>query len=276
MVLFGLLSALSWGAGDFGGGIASRRAPLLGIVLLTQAAGMVIALGIFAIRNEGVPSPADIGWSVAAGFAGVIGISALYAGLAAGRMSIVAPVTGVLAVAIPVAAGIVLEGVPRTEVLAGIALAIAAVALVSQVKDESGRSGGLRYALIAGSGIGVFNVLIGQVTDGFVFGPLTIMRGTQVVILVTVVLVGRRPWRMAPRLVPAVLLIGLLDMGGNAFFIVARQAGDLAVASTLSSLYPVTTVILAAIVLRERIGRQHAVGILLAATAVALIASGAA
>jgi drug/metabolite transporter (DMT)-like permease len=243
---------------------------------VTQATGMVVALAIFALRAEAVPGPADVAWSIAAGFAGVIGISALYAGLAAGRMSIVAPVTGVLAVAIPVAAGIVLEGVPRTEVLAGIGLAIVAVALVSQVRDEGGRSGGLRYALVAGSAIGVFNVLIGQVTDGHVFGPLSIMRATQAVILIIVVLVGRRPWKMAPRLVPAVLLIGLLDMGGNAFFIAARQAGDLAVAATLSSLYPVTTVILAAVVLRERIGGQHAAGIVLAAIAVGLIASGAA
>ncbi len=187
-----------------------------------------------------------------------------------------ATVTGVLAVAIPVVAGIVLEGLPRTEVLAGISLAVVAVVLVSRVADETGRSGGLRYALVAGTGIGIFNVLIGQVTDGYVFGPLSIMRGTQVVLLLAVIVFGARAWRMPRTVVPAVLLIGLLDMGGNAFYIAARQAGELAVAATLSSLYPVGTVILAAIFLRERIGRGHAVGIVLAAIAVALIASGAA
>ena len=237
---------------------------------------MGIALAIFWARREPLPGAADVGWSVAAGVAGVIGISALYAGLAVGRMSIVAPVTGVLAVSIPVVAGILLEGLPRTEVLVGIALAIVAVVLVSRVADESGRSGGLRFALLAGTAIGVFNVLIAQVTQGLVFGPLTIMRGTQAVIIVAVVLAVRAPWRLRPTLVPAVLLIGLLDMGGNAFFIAARQAGELAVAATLSSLYPVGTVILAALLLQERIGRQHAVGIVLAAVAVALIASGAA
>jgi uncharacterized membrane protein len=237
---------------------------------------MAIAIGLFVLRGEAVPGPADIGWSVASGVAGVIGLSALYAGLAAGRMSIVAPVTGVLAVAIPVVAGIVLEGLPRTEVLAGISLAVVAVVLVSRVADETGRSGGLRYALVAGTGIGIFNVLIGQVTDGYVFGPLSIMRGTQVVLLLAVIVFGARAWRMPRTVVPAVLLIGLLDMGGNAFYIAARQAGELAVAATLSSLYPVGTVILAAIFLRERIGRGHAVGIVLAAIAVALIASGAA
>jgi drug/metabolite transporter (DMT)-like permease len=244
-------------------------------VLLTHAARRVIAFLIFLARAEPVPGPADVAWSVAAGVAGVIGITALYAGLAAGRMSIVAPVTGVLAVAIPVAAGIVLEGLPRTEVLVGIGLAVVAVVLVSQVADDTGRSGGLRFALLAGSAIGIFNVLIAQVTQGLVFGPLTIMRGTQAVLIVATVLVARAPWRVRPALIPAVLLIGLLDMGGNAFFIAARQAGELAVAATLSSLYPVGTIILAALLLRERIGRQHAIGIVLAATAVILIASGA-
>jgi drug/metabolite transporter (DMT)-like permease len=104
---------------------------------------------------------------------------------------------------------------------------------------------------------------------------LTIMRGTQAVLIVVAVLVARAPWRVRPAFVPAILLIGLLDMGGNAFFIAARQAGELAVAATLSSLYPVGTIILAALLLRERIGGQHAVGIVLAATAVVLIAAGA-
>jgi drug/metabolite transporter (DMT)-like permease len=236
---------------------------------------MLFAIAIFTTRSEPLPGPADVAWSVAAGVAGVIGISALYAGLATGRMSVVAPVTGVLAASIPVVAGIVLEGLPSVQVLVGIGLALLAVVLVSRVADETGRSGGLRFALLAGGAIGAFNVLIAQVSQGLVFGPLTIMRGTQAVIIVVVILVGRAPWRMKPLLVPAVLLIGLLDMGGNAFFIAARQAGELAIAATLSSLYPVGTVVLAALLLRERIALQHAAGILLAATAVALIASGA-
>ena len=128
VVLFGLLSALTWGAGDFGGGLAARRGPLPGIVLLTQITGMVVAVVLFLVRGEALPGLMDIGWSVATGVAGVIGISALYAGLAAGRMSVVAPVTGVLAAVIPVGAGIALEGLPGAEVLVGIGLALAALA----------------------------------------------------------------------------------------------------------------------------------------------------
>jgi drug/metabolite transporter (DMT)-like permease len=237
---------------------------------------MVVATVLFVLRGEPIPGLADVGWSVATGIAGVIGISALYAGLAAGRMSIVAPVTGVLAAVIPVGVGIVLEGLPGPEVLIGIGLALAAVVLVSRVADEGSGSSGLRYALVAGVGLGLFNVLIAQVTPGLVFGPLAILRATQVVVIVAFVLVVGAQWRLPRTLVPPVLLIGVLDMAGNAFFVAARQSGELAIAATLSSLYPVTTTVLAAIVLRERIGRPHAVGIAMAGLAVARIAAGAA
>jgi len=237
---------------------------------------MVVATVLFVIRGEPIPGLADVGWSVATGIAGVIGISALYAGLAAGRMSIVAPVSGVLAAVIPVGVGVVLEGLPGPEVLVGIGLALVAVVLVSRVADEGSGSSGLQYALIAGVGLGLFNVLIAQVAPGLVFGPLAILRATQVVVIVAFVLVVGAHWRLPRSLVPPVLLIGVLDMAGNAFFVAARQSGELAVAATLSSLYPVTTTVLAALFLRERIGRAHAVGIAMAGLAVALIAAGAA
>ena len=237
---------------------------------------MVVAAALFLLRGERIPGLPDVGWSVATGIAGVIGISALYAGLAAGRMSVVAPVTGVLAAGIPVGVGIVLEGLPGVEVLIGIGLALVAVVLVSRVAEEGSGTSGLQYALIAGVGLGLFNVLIAQVTPGLVFGPLAILRATQALIIVAFVVVAGAHWRLPRALIPGVLLIGVLDMAGNAFFIAARQSGELAIAATLSSLYPVTTTVLAAVILRERIGRVHAVGIAAAALAVALIAAGAA
>ena len=227
------------------------------------------------MRAEPIPSPADTAWSVVGGVFGVIGIAALYAGLGRGRMSVVAPVTGVLAAALPVLAGIVLEGIPQAGVLAGIGLALLAVVLVSISTDDGARSSGIGFAILAGSGIGAFNIAIAQVSDGLVFGPLTIFRVTQATLVVAAILVWRSPWRLPPRLLPAILLIGLLDMGGNAFYIAATQSGQLAIAATLSSLYPVTTAILAAIFLRERVGGTHGVGIVMAAVAIVLIASGA-
>lgn len=275
VVLLGLLSALCWGAGDFGGGIAGRRAPLFGIVMATQAIGMVVALGLFLVSGERVPAALDVAWSAVAAVLGAIGITALYGGLARGRMSVVAPVTGVLAATVPVVAGIALQGPPAASVALGIGAALLAVVLVSRVSDEAAGPSGIRYALVAGAGIGLFNVAIAQVSDGIVFGPLAIMRGVQALVLVAAILATRSAWRVHSSVVPLVVLVGFLDMGGNAFYIAATQAGDLAVAATLSSLYPVTTVILAGLLLRERIAPAHGAGIGLAGVAIVLIASGA-
>ncbi len=136
-VLFGLLSAIAWGGGDFGGGLLSRRTSVFGVVLVSQLVGMVVAIGLAVVRAEGLPTPADIGWSVLGGVVGGIGITALYHGLAVGRMGVVAPVTGVIAAIIPVVTGIVLEGWPDRLVLVGIVVAIVAVVLVSRVADEA-------------------------------------------------------------------------------------------------------------------------------------------
>jgi drug/metabolite transporter (DMT)-like permease len=235
---------------------------------------MVLALGLSLIRGETAPLPSDLCWSVLCGISGGIGITALYHGLAVGRMGIVAPVTGVIAALLPVAAGIVLQGVPPPLVLLGIALAIVAVVLVSRVRDESSGPSGVHLALIAGVGIGLFSVFIAQISDGHAFGPLVVIRGTEALLIGAVVLVTTAAWRPDRRLVPAIAGVGVLDMMGNGAFILAVQAGALAVAAVLSSLYPVTTVILAAIFLRERVTRTHAVGIALAITAIVCIAAG--
>ena len=272
---FGLASALAWGAGDYGGGLLSRRASGLGIVLVSQLVGMAIAAVIAVAKTEPWPGATDVGWSVVSGIAGVVGISCLYRGLAVGRMGTVAPVTAVLAAALPVLTGVLLEGLPSPFVLTGIGLAIVAVVLVSRVAAEeaSGRQG-LGLALTAGVALGTFNITIAHLTAGLVFGPLTIVRGVEALFVVVIILATRTSWRLSDKVLPLVLLVGVLDMSGNAFFILARQAGQLATAAALSSLYPVTTVILAATFLRERITVVHAVGIVAAAAAIVLITTG--
>ena len=243
-------------------------------MLISQLVGMGLALVLAVLRGEAFPGPDDVRWAIVGGVLGGVGITMLYRALAIGRMGIVAPVTAVLAAIIPVVAGIVLEGMPPSPVLAGIALAIAAVVLVSRITDETGGTAGLREALIAGVAIGLFGVTIAQLSDGAVFGPLTIVRLTQAILVIGVVLVTRAAWRPAGRLVPVIALIGVLDMAGNSLYILAVQSGALAVASVLSSLYPVTTIILAGALLRERVTRSHALGIALAVAAIALIGLG--
>jgi len=235
---------------------------------------MLLAIVLAVVRGETAPTPADVGWSVLAGVAGGIGITALYKGLAVGRMGIVAPVTGVMAAVIPVAAGIVLEGVPPPLVVAGIGLAVLAVVLVSRVSDERAGPSGLGLALLAGVGIGLLSVFISRISDGHAFGPLVVIRATQAVLIGGVIVATRAAWRPARRLLPAISAVGVLDMAGNGAFILAVQTGALAVAAVLSSLYPVTTVVLASVLLHERVTRAHAVGIALAVAAIACIAAG--
>jgi uncharacterized membrane protein len=266
-----------WGCGDFGGGLLTRRTPLFGVVLGSQLVGMAMALVLAVVRGEGAMLPADVVWSLLAGVAGGIGITGLYNGLAVGRMGVVAPITAVIAALIPVAAGVVLQGVPPPLVLVGIGLAIVAVLLVSRVaddRDELDRPSGFRFAIVGGLGIGAFSVFVAQISDGHAFGPLTLIRGMEAALIVGVVLVTRSAWRPERRLLPAIAGVGVLDMAGNGAFILAVQAGSLAVAAVLSSLYPVTTVILAAVFLRERVTVTHAIGILLAVVAIACIAAG--
>lgn len=274
VLVFGLASAAAWGASDFGGGLTSRRVSVFALVFATQLVGMVVAAALALVRGETIGGVEDIAWAVLAGTLGMVGILSLYAGLAVGRMGVVAPVTGVLGAMVPVVVGIVLEGLPPAVVLVGIGTAILAVVMVSRVPGEAGQRSGIELALLGGLAIGAFNVAITRVEEGFVFGALTVLRVTAAVLLGAAIAVTRRPVAIPRRLLPTVVGIGLLDMAGNATFLFAAQAGPLAVAAVLSSLYPVGTVILAALVLRERVTRGHGVGIALAAVAIVLIASG--
>jgi drug/metabolite transporter (DMT)-like permease len=274
-VVLGLAAAVAWGAGDFGGGLASRRAPVYGVVLVSQATGMLLSGAGAVALGETVPGPTDILVCFVAGILGAFGITTLYQGLAVGRMGIVAPVTGVLAAVIPVIAGFLTEGVPHPIVVLGIVIAVVAVVLVSRVAGETGGRSGLREALIAGTAIGFFGVAIAQLSEGNVLSALTLIRLFQGVLVVVAVIVTRAVWRPTGSILPALVVIGVLDTLGNAFYLIAVQTGQLAIASVLSAMYPVMTIILAAIVMREPITRGHTVGIVLAAIAIALIGAGA-
>ena len=247
---------------------------MLLIVLVAQVVGAAIAFGASLLLGETMPAPIELGWSVVGGIGAGIGIVLLYHALAHGRMGVVAPVTGVISASMPVLFGIVTEGLPGALVLAGIGLAIVAVVLVSRIDDGGDRPSGVGTALVAGVALGAFGIAISQLGDGHTFGPLTVVRATEALLIVAIVVLGRRPWRADRRLLPAMAGVGVLDMTGNATFILAVQSGSLAIAAVLSSLYPVTTVILATVILRERITRSHAVGIMLAAAGIVCITVG--
>jgi drug/metabolite transporter (DMT)-like permease len=167
--------------------------------------------------------------------------------------------------------------VPRSEAVVGIALALLAVVLVTRAPGHGeDRPSGVEWALLGGLAIGTFNVCVGQISDAGAFGPLVLMRAVQAVVLAVLVVAWRQPWRVGTALAPRLVVVGLLDMGGNAAFILATQSGQLAIAAVLSSLYPVVTVVLAILVLRERMTRSHVAGIALTALAIGLITVGTA
>jgi drug/metabolite transporter (DMT)-like permease len=272
-VLFGLAASFSWGTGDFSGGLASRRAHIFSVVLAAYAVGMVL-LPILALAwAEPLPSWRDTLWGASAGLVGTLGLTAFYRALAIGRMGINAPITAVLAATLPVIFSAFTQGLPGPLQLAGFVLALLSVALISRPERASGRPEGLGLALLAGLGIGGFLILIGQVSAHAIFWPLASARIAS--LLFMIIFVRVRGEQMLPKksVFPLILLAGSLDVAGNVFFVLAAHAGRLDVASILSSLYPAVTVLLAAIVLRERVSRIQATGIALALGAILLISA---
>ncbi len=273
----GLSAAAFWGAGDFGGGISARRLPVFVAVLGAQVVGLVGAILAAVVLHEPVPTPTDAAWAAAGAVLGSLGLAGLYRALADGRMGIVAPITGVLTAAIPVAVGIAMAGLPTPVRLGGFALAVVSIVLVSSADDGTTGRRGILMAVGAGVSFGLYGTCVGQIESG-VFAPLAVARATSSALVLAIVVLGRTPIRASfrgrPRLVGLVALVGVLDLAGNAAFLVSAQAGGLAVAAVLGSLYPVSTVILAAAILREPIGRIHAAGIGVAAVATLLIVGG--
>jgi drug/metabolite transporter (DMT)-like permease len=276
VVVFGLGSAIAWGAGDFSGGWAGRRSPVLTVAIVVDVIGTVAMTAIALLIGERFPNPTTFALSVIAGLFAVSGILGLYTGLAVGRMGVVAPVTGLLAAALPVVVSVAGQGLPQLSVSAGILLALVAVVLVSRSEDPSGRRSGIEYGLLGGVGLGLFNIAIGAFPEDLVAWPLATIKLASLIPIVAIVVLTRRAWRIPRAVMPVVLIGSFADLAGNGLYILATQAGRLDVAATLSSLYPVTTVVLAVIVLRERVSTTHLVGIIMAAVAIVLIASGSA
>jgi drug/metabolite transporter (DMT)-like permease len=275
VVLLALASAVVYGTSDFLGGLASRKASVFGVVALSQVAGLAALLALLPWLG-GPVTVADLAWGIAAGLAGATGLVVFFRTLAAGVMSVVAPVTAVTAAAVPVLVGL-LEG-DRIGVwsAAGIVLALIAVVLVSAEGGLSAlraaRPASLPPALAAGAAFGVFFVFLDRTGDGSGLTPLVAARLASVCLVVAVAFAGRRPLRVARPALPLVVASGVGDMSANALFLLAtQQGGQLAIVGVIASLYPVSTVLLAQVVLRERLVPAQLAGLASAFAAVVLI-----
>jgi uncharacterized membrane protein len=277
MLAFGVLLALSsasvWGAGDFLGGLASRRLNQFQVVALSAASGIALLALCAVFWREPMPPPASIAWSALSGASGGFGIAMLYRGLSLGNAALVAPTASVVGAVLPLTVSIVLNGWPAPTQLAGFACAIAGIWLVAKSAPATAVSvQGLRIAVLAGIGLGGFLALIAQVPPELVFGPLIVSR---TVSLAGALLMLTRQGATLPALAasPIALATGVLDAGGNIFYIVARQYVRLDIAAVLSSLYPMSTVLLARVILKERMTSPQAIGVTLCLVAVVLIAA---
>jgi drug/metabolite transporter (DMT)-like permease len=275
-VVFGLAAALSWGSGDFSGGLASRRTHVASAVLADYGVGFLLLVTLALIVREPVPNPSDILWGATAGVAGVFGLLVFYSALSKGNMGIAAPISAVLTATLPVLFSAFTVGLPSLLQLGGFVLALLAVGLISRPERAKGLPQGIWLAVLAGCGFGCFFILISRVHPGATFWPLAVARLSSVLVLLLMRLFQRapRPSLLPVRaVIPLVILAGILDATGNAFFVLAAHSGRLDVAAILSSLYPAATVLLAALVLRERVRGIQAAGIILALLAIPLISA---
>jgi drug/metabolite transporter (DMT)-like permease len=277
-VVLALASAVVYGASDFLGGLASRRTSVFGVVAMSQVVGLVALVALLPWLG-GPVGAADLAWGGAAGLAGAAGLVVFFRALAGGVMSVIAPVTAVTAAAVPVLVGLLTGDRIGTWAAVGIALALAAVVLVSAEGGltalSQARPASLLPALLAGSMFGIFFVLLDRTSDASGLTPLVTARLASVALVVLIALLTRQPLRVTRVALPLVAASGVGDMTANALFLLAtQQDGQLAITGVLASLCPVSTVVLAQVVLRERLVGAQVAGLGAAVAAVVLITAG--
>lgn len=284
-VLLGLMSAVLYGAADFSGGLAARRTPALAVVVWSQVIGLGLLLVSLAFVADGPPEMSDLARGALGGVGGGTGVTLLYRGLAIGRMSVVAPITAVGAAIVPVLFGLATGDRPGAAALLGVAVALAAIMLVSLAPAPAGQPApavgwlglapGVVEAVLAGIGFGAFFVLLDGTTEQAGLWPLLGARSSIVVAAVGA-LATRTPlglhlgWRSQ---LPQIAVAGVLDMASNILYLLAVRRGLLSIIAVLVSLYPASTVLLARVVLRERLVRPQIIGLAAAAVGVGLIAA---
>ena len=272
--LLALWSAATYGIGDFCGGMAARRIPASAVLLWSHLVGLVLLAGA-ALTVAGDPTGGDLVIGAAGGLCGAAGVGLLYKGLSMAPMSAIAPITALLAAGVPVVAGYAEGERPGAGAVVGIALALVAIVLVSAEGGGSMRPAevrGLGYALGAGLGFGFFFVTLSHTGDDAGLWPLVAARGASVTVVGAAALLGVVP-RVRPRGDTASLTAGAgsLDAGANLLYLLAVREGLVSIVSVLAALYPVSTVVLARVLLKEQFHLLQRVGMAIAIPATILM-----
>jgi drug/metabolite transporter (DMT)-like permease len=273
-IVLSLVSALAYGISDFLGGIFSKRVSPWQVAVVGQTSSGVLSL-LAALVVGGSPTPHDLTFGALAGLGGGFGAAFLYRGLSTARMGVVAPISAIGTALIPVAVGVATGDRPSTTVVVGIVLAFPAIGLISRVVDaDPSHRGGVLDGVLAGLGFGLLFVFLGQIGDDAGLMPLAFSQLTSIASVVITATLLRQAWVPRSRAAWSAAVMGPLGATAQGAFLYASQHGLLSVVSVISSLYPASTVLLAAVVLREKILRWQAVGLVTAALAVALVAAG--
>jgi drug/metabolite transporter (DMT)-like permease len=271
-----LLGAISWGTGDFFGGLASRKAHVLTVLAISQAVGLVGVLSWAVATGATVPGAGDALPAAGAGAAGAIGLAALYRGMAVGAMGIVAPISAVSPI-VPLTVDLVHGVAPTALQWAGIATAMVGVALLAREPGSLSRTGvaaGVSLALLAALGFGLFVVGLDAASDGGATWAVVIARATSTVLSLAALTIVAAPFRPPSRLLPTIAVVGVFDTTANVLVAVATTRGSAGIVAVLSALYPLATIALARLFLAERLDRPRRVGGVLALGGAALVAVG--
>jgi len=283
VILLGLAAAVLYGSGDFLGGMAARRAHVLMVLMLAEGAGAAVALAA-AVISPGPASLTGLAWGTGAGLIGGLGLIVFYTGLAAGPMSVVALVSGLVSTVLPVAVALAEGERPSAGVYAGALLCVIAIVLASSAGDTGGprrpgrpgRGRAIAYGVVSGASFGLFFLLIRNAGQSGELWPVAAARiGELAVVLAAVAALGRR---LRLRGVGVSLLLtaagaGMIDVIANICYVAATRTGMFGLAVVLASLYPGVTVLLARVVLGERLRWVQRAGLGLAAIGILLVAA---
>jgi uncharacterized membrane protein len=300
-VIMGLLAAIFWGGGDFSGGMGAQHAGgslrgALRVILLSHGSSLVILLAIAFVRGQAFPQAGPLGWALAAGVAGGLSCACFYIALARGAMGASAAISGLLAAAVPATFAIVSDGSPGTLRLAGFAIAGVSIWVVaapaagnSEARTLTSPRSTMVLSAIAGAGFGIYFIALKMAATSGIIWPMAAARfGSLTTCSLLLAILSRfgvestesrralRPkavprFRLSKSAILWALSTAVLDTSGNLFYISATRMGRLDVAAVLASLYPTTTILLAGIVLKERLSKRQGLGMTIAAVAVMMI-----
>jgi drug/metabolite transporter (DMT)-like permease len=278
-IILSLSAALTYGAADFIGGLMTKRNDVFRVVFLSQVLGGIPLLIAFLLLNDGTFGRDVWFLGAAAGLTGGGGVVLMYRGLAIGRMSVVAPITAVLAAAVPVLFGLATGDRLTSATSTGVVLALVSVGFISSVKEDVAgerepRRSGIAEAFGAGLCFGAFFILLDAVGDEAGMWPLLVMRAASIALLGVGIAAAGRDLRPVRGTWGGIAAAGSLDVAANVFYLLSTREGLLSIVAVITSMYPAMTVLLARVYLKERFSAIQTVGLLLAAFAITLIATG--